>query len=211
MTEKVKELLVNRDFLIPRLLFFNYRKLNISSDEVILLIYFINCGTCFNLKRISDDMGMSLNDVMSCIDSLSSKGFIKFEVKKNSGIRDEHVNLSGLYDKLSCLIIGHEEKKESNIYSIFEEKFGRTITTTEYQIISAWLDSGIGEETILLALDEATYNHVDNLRYIDKILSEWEKKGIKTLEDVEKSRMNFKKKKEVKSNDILEYDWLNDE
>ena len=81
----------------------------------------------------------------------------------------------------------------------------------EYEIINAWIENGTSEETIILALKEATYNGVSNLRYIDKIISEWSKKGIKTREDVEKSRMNFKQKKENKpKNDILDYDWLND-
>jgi DNA replication protein len=120
-------------------------------------------------------------------------------------------DLSGLYDKLSYLLIDHEEEKSTNIYDVFESEFGRTISPMEYQIIGAWLDSGTSEETILLALKEATYNGVSNLRYIDKILSEWAKKGIKTANDVEKSRVNFKKKKEATSNDILNYDWLNDE
>ena len=48
--------------------------------------------------------------------------------------------------------------------------------------------------------------------YIDKIIREWAKKGIKTADDVEKSRINFKNKKDIKPvNDILSYDWLNDE
>ena len=79
------------------------------------------------------------------------------------------------------------------------------------EIISAWIENGTSEETIKLALKEATYNGVTNLRYIDRIISEWSKKGIKTQEDVEKSRMNFRQKKEAKpKNDILNYDWLND-
>lgn len=81
----------------------------------------------------------------------------------------------------------------------------------EVEIISAWIENGTSEETIKLALKEATYNGVTNLRYIDRIISEWSKKGIKTQEDVEKSRMNFRQKKEAKpKNDILNYDWLND-
>ena len=56
----------------------------------------------------------------------------------------------------------------------------------EYELISAWISSGINEELILGALKEATYNGVSNLRYIDKIIFEWGKKGFKTMEDVNK-------------------------
>ena len=211
MTDKLKEVLVNRDILVPRLLLFNYRKIGLNSDEFVFLIYLINNDSIFNPKKICEDIGMTLAEVMECVESLSSKGVIKVSIKKNGNVRNECIDLSGLYDKLSYLLIDHEEEKPTNIYDVFESEFGRTISPMEYQIIGAWLDSGTSEETILLALKEATYNGVSNLRYIDKILSEWAKKGIKTANDVEKSRVDFKKKKENVSNDILNYDWLNDE
>ena len=43
---------------------------------------------------------------------------------------------------------------------------------------------------------------MSNLKYIDKILHEWVKKGYKTLNDVKK------KNKKEKDADIFEYDWL---
>lgn len=211
MTDKIKEFLVARDILVPRSLFLNYKKIGISSDELVFLIYLINNESGFNPKKIGEDIGMSLSEVMGCMESLSSKGFIKVEIKKNGNVRNEYVSFDGLYDKLSYLFMSREEEKKTSIYDVFESEFGRTISPMEYQIIGAWLDNGTSEETILLALKEATYNGVSNLRYIDKILSEWSKKGIKNASDVEKSRSNFKKKKEVASNDILDYDWLNDE
>lgn len=213
MTEKVKEILQNRDILIPRLLLLNYRKIGLSSDEFSFVVYLINSNFVFNPKQISDDLGISLGDVMSCMESLTSKGMVKLELKKNGNIRNEQISLDGLFDKLSYLFISAlDEEKNTSIYDIFESEFGRTISPMEYEIIGSWLESGTSEETIVLALKEATYNGVSNLRYIDKIISEWNKKGIKTAEDVEKSRMNFKQKKSSKpANEILEYDWLNDE
>lgn len=213
MTEKVKEILQNRDILIPRLLLLNYRKIGLSSDEFSFVVYLINSNFIFNPKQISDDLGISLNDVMSCMESLASKGMVKLEIKKNGNIRNEQISLDGLFDKLSYLLISAEDQeKETTIYDIFEKEFGRTISPMEYEIIGAWLENGTSEETIILALKEATYNGVNNLRYIDKIISEWNKKGIKTAQDVEKSRMSFKQKKSSKpTNEILDYDWLNDE
>ena len=212
MTDKVKKILQGRDILVPQMLFFNFKSLNLTYEELILLIYLINGDCVFNPKKISDDLGIELSDVLSSIDSLSSKGFISVSIKKSQNVRREIIDLDGLYDKLSYLVIDEEEEKSTSIYDIFEKEFGRTISPMEYEIIGAWIENGIDEETILLALKEATYNGVSNLRYIDKILSEWVKKGIKTAEDVEKSRVNFKKKKDIKADsDILNYDWLNDE
>ena len=212
MTEKIKEIIQNRDIVIPRLLFMNYKALELTEQELILIIYILNTSEIFNPKQISNDLNITLNNVMELMEDLTSKGIIKLELKKIGNIRNEYINLDGLYEKLTFKILNKEEpEKQSNIYSIFEEEFGRPISAMEVEIISAWIENGTSEETIKLALKEATYNGVTNLRYIDRIISEWSKKGIKTQEDVEKSRMNFRQKKEAQpKNDILNYDWLND-
>ena len=211
MTEKIKELIQNRDMTIPRILFQNYKNIGLTDQELIILIYILNTSSIFNPKQISNELNISLNDVMTAMENMASKGVTKLELKKIGNVRNEYINLDGLYEKLAFKILNKEEEKKTSIYDIFETEFGRTISPMEYEIINAWIENGTSEETIILALKEATYNGVNNLRYIDKIISEWSKKGIKTREDVEKSRMNFKQKKENKpKNDILDYDWLND-
>ena len=101
-----------------------------------------------------------------------------------------------------------DTKKETNIFETYETELGRALSPTEYEIINSWLDSGYSEELILLALKEAVYNGVSNFRYIDRIIFEWAKKGIKNKDDVEKNRKEFKKSKENK--ELFDYDWLND-
>lgn len=213
MTEKLKEIIKNRDIVIPRLLFTNYKKIGITDQELIFITYILNTNTIFNPKQISEDLSIDLNQIMENMENLSSKGIIKLETKKLGNIRNEVINLDGLYDKLAFTMLGEEKKEETpDVYSLFEKEFGRTLSPMEYEIIGAWIENGTSEETIKLALKEAVYNKANSLRYIDKIISEWNKKGIKTEEDVEKQRIAFKQKKEPKQkNDILNYDWLNDE
>ena len=103
----------------------------------------------------------------------------------------------------------------SNVFEIIEKEFGRTLSPIEYEIIKAWLDSGFSEELIKEAIKEATMNNVSNLRYIDKILFEWSKAGIKTSQDVEKNR---KKRNDTRDKqdenidmDIIDYNWFDDD
>lgn len=212
MTEKIKDIIKNKDITIPRILFMNYKKIGLTEQELVFIIYIINNTDIFNPKQISNDLNITLNETMDIISTLKSKGILKIELKKTGTKRNEYIELDGLYEKLVFITLDEEpEQKQTTIYDTFEQEFGRTISPIEYEIIGAWIENGTSEETILLALKEATYNGVSNLRYIDKIISEWSKKGIKTKEDVEKSRITFKQKKETKQkNDILEYDWLND-
>ena len=129
-------------------------------------------------------------------------------LKKINNIRTEVIDLETLYEKIAFSLDPKEDKKESNIYDVFETEFGRTLSPMEYEIITGWLDSGYTEELIILALKEATYNGVSNLRYIDKIIYEWGKKGIKTKEDVEKNRKQFKS---TEKKEIFDYNWLDEE
>ena len=113
-------------------------------------------------------------------------------------------------EKLAFSLNEVEEKEDTNLFSTFETEFGRTLSPMEYEIINSWKDNGYTDELITLALKEATYNGVSSLRYIDKIIYEWGKKGIKTKEDVEKNKKQFKNNNSTKK-ELFDYDWLNNE
>ena len=116
-----------------------------------------------------------------------------------------------LYEKIAFTLNEVEAKEDNNIYDIFEKEFGRTLSPVEYEIIGNWRNSDNTDELILLALKEAVYNGVNNLRYIDKIIFEWNKKGIKTKEDVENNNKQFKRKNLEEKKELFDYDWLNNE
>lgn len=211
MINKIEQIIKNKDVVIPSLLFYNYRKLNMTAEELVLVSYLLNSDTFFNPKKISEELSIPLGELMEELDHLKELDLVKIDLQKVNNVRVEVINMEGFYNKLIGLLMNEsKETKESHIFDIFEKEFGRTLSPMEYEIINAWQDSDIAEETILLALKEAVYNGVNNLRYIDKILSEWSKKGIRTSDDLEKSRKQIKNTpKEVDDN--LDYDWLNDE
>ena len=51
------------------------------------------------------------------------------------------------------------------------------------------------------------FNGVNNFRYIDRILFEWNKKGIDTVDKISKYKKEFRKDTNV---EVPDYDWLND-
>ena len=213
MNSKVIEILKNRDFTVPKYLITNYKKLNINGDLVILLIYLINMKepiVC-DYNKFSNDLNTNLETIMNEINTLVDLKLIEIEVKKNKELKlEEYINLDLLYNKMFLQVIDIKEEKEdvNNIYSIFEKELKRTLAPLEYELINGWLESNYKKEIIIAALKEAVINGVNNLRYIDRILIEWDKKGIDTLEKVEKSNKKFKKNSKV---EIPEYDWLNNE
>ena len=207
---QIIELLKSTNYQVKKELLFNYKKLNITDIEFIVLIYLTNQSSdIYNPKQISNDLSIDMNSVLEIINSLCEKGIIKIEIKKINNIRTEVINTDYLYEKMAFSLEPSKEENKSNIYSRFETEFGRTLSPMEYEIITGWLDNGYTEELITLALKEATYNGVSNLRYIDKIIYEWNKKGIKTKEDVEKNKKQFKSNNEKK--EIFDYNWLDEE
>ena len=208
---QVIELLKSINYQISKELLFNYKKINITDSELIILIYLTNqSANIYNPKQICNDLNLKLNEVLELINSLCEKNIIRIEMKKINNIRTEVINLDLLYEKVAFSLTQVEEKNDTNLYSVFETEFGRTLSPMEFEIINGWVDNGYSEELIKLALKEATYNGVSNLRYIDKIIFEWGKKGIKNKEDVENNRKQFKNNNSNKNKELFDYDWLND-
>lgn len=220
-SSKLVDLLKKGNFVVPLSLFQLRDKFELTFEEFIFLIYLTNLGPqfIFNPNRFSRDLNLTMEKVLSYIDVLSEKHYISVDVIKNEkNIMEEYIVLDLFYEKLTNLWIAEinqdklEEEKNSNIFETIEKEFSRPITPMEYEIIQAWLEDGTREDLILEALKEAVYSGVCNLRYMDKIIYEWTKKGIKTPKDVADNRLKFKEKQEKKEKlELFEYDWFDDE
>ena len=199
---------------IPSYFLANYKKLNITSDEFIILIYLMSSGgkIVYDPKVIGSHINMDEKEVLQMLSKLNEKRLIDIVVEKNAcKMMEEFINLDILYSKIASHIMG--SKKEggvSTLFETFEHEFGRTLSPMEYEIISAWINAGFKDDIILEALREATYNGVSNLRYIDKIIYEWKKKGFKSVDDIRKYTKEFKKVKPEKK-ELFDYNWLEDE
>ncbi len=206
---------------IPLYLLKNIDKLNLKMDEFVFLMYIYNLGntSLFNPNKYCDELGIGLDEVMNYISVLTDKGLIKVDVLKNDkGLMEEVILLDDFYNKITLLTISNcnetDKSSDSNIFELIEKEFGRTLSSIEYEIINAWLDNNFDETLIKEALKEAVFNGVSNLKYMDKILYEWSKVGVKTVTDVEELR----KKRNVKNDkaadidlEIVDWNWFDDD
>lgn len=213
MIDKIIQVIEN-NYTIPKILISNYRNLKIKDSDLVLIIYLMNAKSLlFDPKNIAKDLNIDSKEVLEIIDRLSTEEVLKIELVKVNNVREEYISLDNLYKKLAYQIINVEEvdnKKEQNVFDDFEKEFGRTLSPTEYEIISSWIKSGYSEELIKAALQEAVFNGVSNLRYIDKILYDWNRKNIKTKEDIIRDKEKFQRKK-IEKKELFDYDWLNDD
>ena len=186
----------------------NYK---LTLNDFLVLVYLINSySNEFNVESISKYTELDLEKVMTSFDNLLQTKLVTLDTSKDlSGKIIETINLDNLEKELEGLKKIKETKDyETKIYDAFEREFVRTLSPMEYEVINGWLDSKYSEELIWGALKEAVYNGATNLKYIDKILYEWHKKGFKTMDDVENSR---RKDKELNNTEIFDYNWLEDD
>lgn len=208
--EVIYNIIKNKDYIIRPFLFKIIKEYNLSINETLLIIYLSNQEhPVLDLKLINKITSLNNNEILEAFSTLTSKNLISTCISKDGDRVSEEISLEGIY-KLAATNINKKINKDSeeNIFSLFESEFNRKLTPMEYEFINEWINSGMSEELIKEALKEATYNGVSNLRYIDKIIYEWTKKGYKTVEDVNKNRYQKETKKE--NNDFFEYNWLDE-
>ena len=215
MDNNILKILQDNPVVVPRILINNYRKLGITESELIIIMLVISLGNDieYNPDIFVQELGMDKRMVMSLISNLKDKKILSIEMVKNGRKLEEHISLSLLYSKLLNIVkdISEEDsvKIDNSIFSVFENELGKLLSPMQIEKIKEWVVTYKNEELIIAALREAVMNNVSNFNYIDTILSEWNKKGYKSKEDVLKDKSNYRDKK--KSNvDIVEVDWLND-
>lgn len=212
-TSNILDIIKGKNIVIPYILIKNKKELNIDYKELMFLSFLLsqNSKIIFDVALFSTCLNMEISDIMGLVGSLTDKKLLEMNVIKNkNGMMCEYLDIDLLYAKLMDLTLESKEEKdediEKNIYSTIEKEFGRTLSPIECETIKGWIDSNISEDLIKEALKEAVLNGVNNLKYIDKILYEWNKKGYTKSSDI-KRKSKKEKSEEVK---LFDYDWLED-
>ena len=214
MNNNVLNLLTDRPIVVPRILFNCYRKLNVTEEELIVIMLIISLGNKieYNPDIFVSELNMDRHKVMGIISNLMGKNLLSLEIVKSGRKASEYLSLSLLYDKLLNIVIDSSEddvKIDNSIFSVFENELGRLLSPMELEQIKEWVTTYKCDELIIAALKEAVLNGVSNFRYIDAILNEWNKKGYKNKEDIIRDKNDYRKKKN--NIEVFDTDWLNDE
>lgn len=209
---KLNEIIKSKKIVIPLYFLRMCNELDLNKNELLLLLYLYDMNEFpFNPSKIASDLSCDMLSVMNDISTLSDKGLISVSAKKNDkGIIEEVINLDSLYDKITLKIIEElntHEKVSDNIHEIIELEFNRKLTPLEHEAIDDWERNNYDKSVIKEAIKEASINGVNNLRYIDKILYDWYKKGIRNVSDIKKIEESSTSS-DVDSVYVMD-DWLN--
>jgi len=227
----LNEYLTQGTTTVSNLLFQYYRKLGLNEQELILylqLLQFQQQGVYFpSMDTISQYMGITIDAGFKLIQQLIDKSIIAMETQRNEyGKTEDRYDLTLVYTKLE-LIINQEndlldeqeqEDKQVHLFNQFEQEFGRALSPMELETIQLWLNSDhYSVELIELALREAILNQAYSLKYIDRILLNWERKNLTSKQAIQKDqkrRLEMIENKEDETNQAEElpkipmYNWL---
>lgn len=217
---------------IPSTLLTSYKDLQLNEKELVLLLQvyqFVEKGNDFPTpSQIADKMTMDIMECHELLSQLIKKGFLEIiDGNNETGIRYERYSLEPLWNKLiDQYIKAHklEEKKveknmEKDLYTSFEQEFGRPLSPFEIETLNMWIDDDQHEVAIIKgALKEAVMSGKLNFRYIDRILFEWKKNGIKTIQQAKSYGKKFRqhqsssnqeqKGQELSKKTVPFYNWL---
>ena len=205
---KLNNFIKEKRIVIPLYFLKMYKEFNLNIDEFVLLMYLYDKDKCiFDPMAISSELNTDFMVIMTNISTLTDKGLISINtIKNDKGIMEEVLDLSGLFDKIVLKIIKElnvKEENDLNIHNLIELEFNRKLTPLEHEMIDEWENNSFDKTLIKEAVKEASINGVSNLRYIDKILLDWAKKGYKVPSDI--------KHEDVRKEDVEVFncDWLN--
>lgn len=209
-SKKIYGIVKSKNLVIPSVLLMNYKELKLDLKELLFLSFLMSYDQIISFDPVyfSNVLGFEVPEVMELISNLSNKKYIKLEVKNSDGKIKEYIDITYLYEKLTSMLIegsSLNEQEYSDIYKVIETELGRTLSPIEYETIARWINANVSEELIKEALKEAVLNGVRNLKYIDKIIYEWTKKGYKKASDVRRKPI-----REEKNIELFEYDWLDE-
>lgn len=95
------------------------------------------------------------------------------------GLIDRHyldrINLQIDFKPLEKLLLGVkvEKKEEVNLVEVFEDAFGRTMSTLDIEYINQFKRTGYDDEMIVSALKEAVKSNALSFRYVERVLENW--------------------------------------
>lgn len=216
---------------IPQLLLNTYKELGIDETEVMVLLHiyrFQREGILFPTPtEIAAHMTISDQACSNLLRKLIQKQLLTiYEEKNEKNVLNESYSLEGLWQKLYTITDKQEDEpvpmteEETNIFLLFEQEFGRPLSPFEIETINIWIDQEDQAPSLIkAALREAVLLGKLNFKYIDRILREWKKKGIRSVQQAREQSRAFHvhqkseqtQQPEKKRDVSLYYNWLEEE
>ncbi|PAV29468.1 DNA replication protein DnaD [Virgibacillus profundi] len=208
---------------IPTKLLSSYTTLGLNEKELTVILQlhrFLQEKNDFPTPfEIASHLTIDEKECANILRKLIQKNVLEIEQKENDQKqRSEAYCLNPLWEKIYATAKPEVEQTDGTIFILFEQEFGRPLSPFEIETINAWLDDDeIAPSLIKAGLRESVLMGKLNFKYIDRILRDWMKKGIKTVDQARNASRNFHNNQSVKQETTKKrdtsfyYNWLEGE
>ena len=181
-----------------------YRSLGLDETEYVFFVLLAKTLKTdphgWNLSDLAGHMSLEESGVSVLFMNGLNRGFI--EVSQNIdelGRRFEEYSLLPLFGKIEGAWKQKNRKSSATareeLFKLLEMDFG-LLSPKDIETAYMWLDDdGFDPEVIKLALVEMKSNQISSIKYVDKILLEWKKKNIRTVEEAKRQMIDFRNRK----------------
>lgn len=225
MTKSIsfQQLFLNQ-IVIPNKLLITYKELGLNEKDVVVILQihrFLIQGKEFPTPaEIASFLTIDEQECSLVLRKLIQKQLLVIESKLNDKQQlSEAYCLDPLWKKLFQEVESTEDEEHvGTLFLLFEQEFGRPLSPFEIETINSWLDDDqILPALIKAALRESVLMGKLNFKYIDRILRDWKRKGINTVEQAREEAQNFRnhqtqeqKQQTTKRDTTFYYNWLED-
>ncbi|PTE27542.1 DNA replication protein DnaD [Staphylococcus equorum] len=221
-----REQLKTRPIVIRKELLDYYNELGLNETELVILIKLLHASETSNkqpsIETLQQGSALDSREITSIIQTLIQHDLLELNVNKDEeGKFTEYMNLDQFYDRLSEIMqqmnvkqVEHESELEFNtLFQKIEQAFGRPLSPYEIETLNQWLDIDKHDLSVIqAALNEAESQNKMSFKYIDRILLNWKKNNVKTIEDSKKISRQFNQPKMKHTvSKVPKFDWLNGE
>ncbi|MDN5907893.1 MAG: DnaD domain-containing protein [Staphylococcus equorum] len=221
-----REQLKTRPIVIRKELLDHYNELGLNETELVILIKLLHASETSNkqpsIESLQQGSALDSREITSIIQTLIQHDLLELNVNKDEeGKFTEYMNLNQFYDRLSEIMQQmnvkqdeHESELEFNtLFQKIEQAFGRPLSPYEIETLNQWLDIDKHDLSVIqAALNEAESQNKMSFKYIDRILLNWKKNNVKTIEDSKKISRQFNQPKMKHTvSKVPKFDWLNGE
>ena len=188
------------NLVLPSDLLLHYNQLFSSSDDFLVWQFFYLQNTTvlgeLSPSQIAEKIGKSVTEVNQAISRLTEKGLLQYRTIEFNGeievIFDATLaleRLDNLFEKQVPNQVRSAPNDLKSLVEAFQQELGRLLTPFEIEDLEKSLkEDGTSADLIKEALREAVLNGKPNWKYIQAILRNWRREGIRSVAQVEAKR-----------------------
>ncbi len=203
----------------------HYSELGLTETDLVILMKLIYENEHSNkqpsIQYLCQGTTMKEREVTGVIQRLIQLDLFNLTVQKDEeGRFAEFMDLDGFYNSFKKILekeaLNQKEQSDEEtfkeLFQFIEQSFGRPLSPIEIDTLNQWIDVDKHDISVIqAAVNEALSQEKVNFKYIDRILLNWKKNNVKTVDESKKISQQYhapQMKHTVKN--IPKFDWLNE-